>query len=155
MNLELKNNGIIAKSELQVVVRELNRIEKRDGALHPESVVDEARPESSPLHGFFTWNNNEAAELYRRWEARKLIQSVRIIYEGKKDGTVVRAYVSLIVNDERGYYGMARVLSSSDLRAQLLETALKEAESWMTRYEHLKELSEIVQAIQRAKVRTA
>jgi len=151
MKLTLTTQGIVNRTELNVVVRELNRIEQRDGALQPETIVDEARPVSSPLHQYFTWNNSEAAELYRRWEARKLIQSVRVIYDGKKDGTIVRAYVSLVNDDERGYYGMARVLSDSDLRAQLLAKALQEAESWRERYEHLEELSEIVSSIKKTK----
>lgn len=156
MKLETATNphGLVKKSELKVVVRELTRIEKRDGKLKPESIVNEARPESSNLHKYFTWEDNEAAELYRRVEARMLIRSVTVIYDGAKEHTSTRAYVSVITHGEdgsdRGYMGMARVLSDADLRAQMLEDALDEAQAWRTRYQHLNELASIFEAIDKA-----
>lgn len=145
---EAKSGGLIKKSELKIVMRELVRIEKRDGKLTPEIIVDEARDLTAPLHSFFTWNDGEAAELYRRWEARKLIASVAVVYDGAKERTAVRAFVSLTdADDERGYYGMARVLSDNELRSQMLADALAEVKQWRERYQHLEELAKIFHAI--------
>jgi len=49
-----------------------------DGLLTPESVVEDARSKTSPLHGQFTWSQKQAA--YERWldQARSLIRTVQI-----------------------------------------------------------------------------
>ena len=153
MKLNIESDGrVIKKSEIKIVVRELNRIEQRDGSITPENVVDAARPATSSLHKYFTWDNDEAAELYRRQEARKLIHCVRVSYDSKDETKSVRAYVSMVsTNDEgdsgRGYIGLARVLSDAELRSQMLAEALDEAKAWRERYQHLNELSEIFMAI--------
>ena len=55
------------------VINELKRLAaKNRGLFLPEAVVEAAKPETSPLHSQFTWDNTEAAKKYRIWEARRL-----------------------------------------------------------------------------------
>lgn len=55
----------------------LERLE-REGRLSAENVLAEAADPASPLHGHFTWDNDEAGKRYRLIEARTLIRRVRI-----------------------------------------------------------------------------
>jgi hypothetical protein len=48
------------------------------GDLTADAVVEAARPKDSPLHGFFEWDNRQAADSYRLTQARTLIRKVRI-----------------------------------------------------------------------------
>lgn len=52
--------------------------ESHGGTLTPELVVEEARPEGSPLHDQFTWDDAAAAHEHRLYEARALIRSIRV-----------------------------------------------------------------------------
>jgi hypothetical protein len=58
---------------------ELARIHSERGSITPETVVDEARPASSPLHPVFEWNDLEAAEQHRQHQARNLIRAVHVV----------------------------------------------------------------------------
>lgn len=153
LQLTVNRNGRVKPENVNIVAREINRIQRRDGTVTAVAVVEEARPESSPIHKYFTWDDTQAAEAYRRWQARMLIASVRVIYDGAKEATSVRAFVNVISNDgeqnERGYIGIARVLSDKDLRAQMLDDAMSEINEWRERYNHLTELASIFDAIEK------
>ena len=73
------------KVDVSVVGETLESIREEAGLLTAEATVNAARPKNSPIHGCFTWNNDEAGEKYRLWEARSLIRSVRIIREDGRD----------------------------------------------------------------------
>lgn len=59
------------------VVAAINKLEKA-GRLTPAEVVDAARNPKSPLHAYFEWDNDRAADAYRLGQARQLIRSVKI-----------------------------------------------------------------------------
>ena len=48
------------------------------GRITAHAVLDAARPESSPIHDCFDWNDSEAAEKWRLEQARELIRRVKI-----------------------------------------------------------------------------
>lgn len=49
------------------------------GRLTPEAVVEDAKREDSPLHGFFKWDLEAAAELHWLDRARQLIRAVKVV----------------------------------------------------------------------------
>ena len=56
-------------------------IEERDGVLSPSAVVDEARPEVSPIHACFEWDDEKAAEKYRETQASSMIRCLIVSTE--------------------------------------------------------------------------
>lgn len=118
------------------------------GTLRPGDVVVAAADEDHPLHSQFTWDDTQAAEAYRLWQARVLIRTtVTILPSGK--GTV-RAYVSL--QDDRGgdgYRLLVDVLRDPGLRAIALREALAELKVFEHKYHKLKELAPIFAAYRR------
>lgn len=54
---------------------ELERIRTSAG-LTAKNVVDSSRDEDAPLHNYFEWNDEAAAESYREQQARQLIRAV-------------------------------------------------------------------------------
>ena len=124
---------------------------KHGGLLFPEVVVKAARPSSSPLHGYFTWDDSEAAEQHRLWEARQLLRvTVEYVEHGGKERSY-QVFCSLTSDrQEGGYRVTAQVLSNAQLRAQLLEDAREEMLTFRKRYYALTELAEVFKAIQRA-----
>lgn len=141
------------KQSTNRVVQELKRIAKENGGLlQPETVVDEARPITSPLHSLFEWDNTVAGQQYRIWQARQLIRvSVEVLAGTDK---ACEVFVSLTPDREResgGYRIMADVLSDADLRNQMLSDALDELELFREKYRKLKELAAVFSAIKRVR----
>ncbi len=120
---------------------ELNLLlKKHKGLLTAEHVLEQAEDPTSALHGFFTWDEADAARKWRLIEARQLIASIRTAQEGRTGK--VRNLVSL--NQDRynggGYRLLDDVMNTPSLRQHLLETALAELNSIERKYQHLKEL---------------
>jgi hypothetical protein len=134
---------------------ELKRIAaENDGVLRPADVVEAARPKNSILHSRFTWDNDEAAERYRLWQARQLI-SVTIDYIGpvRDDSDKMRVFVSLTPDRAAGggYRVVEAVMMSPEDRNQMLADALDEMERFQKKYEDLKELAEVFSAMKRVR----
>jgi len=127
----------------------------RDGMILAHAVVEAARPVTSPLHVHFQWDNDKAAEEYRLYQARKLVQVV--IYE-RAPGDLTRSFVSVVVEHKvkgqpsemvRAYVDVGKVLDDPRLREQMLQQAIDEVERWSHKYHHFPELRELVRAIER------
>ena len=133
--------------KVSATISELKRIAAENGGLlKPETVVEEARPESSPLHNRFTWDNTKAAHEYRLWEARHLI---RVVVE-QISGTEGKHEVFVSLSADRktsGYRVVVDVLSDEYLREQMLNDALDELNLFRQKYIRLKELASIFKVI--------
>lgn len=123
----------------------LESIYKKHGELEPETVVEESRPESAPLHPVFEWDDQKAAEKYRVHQAGGLIRAVAVVEQPKngKPAVEVRAFVYV----QHTYTPMHVVKSSVELQEEMLQTALKELNAFRRKYETLKELSPVMDAI--------
>lgn len=125
------------------------------GKLTPEIVLNFAKRKSSPLHGYFTWDDTEAAQKCRTVEAYSILRAVVIVEKDDEDDEprAVRAFVNdaPIGNLEKGSYrAVGSVLSSSKMRAEMLKKAMWEAECWMKRYEKLAALAGVMKVFGRA-----
>lgn len=95
------------------VAERLGRLEQENGNLREQDVVDDARDPASPLHDFFEWDDDVAAQQYRLSQARLLIRRVKIqvtVHEVPMD---VARYVR--DPDEPGQYAsIIRVRNDAD-----------------------------------------
>lgn len=131
----------------------LSKVRRRRGLLHPADVVDAARPKTSPLHRYFTWDIRKAAMERLLDQARELIQvAVRIDPHLNEP---VRVYVSLSKSRTRGggYHDMSEVLGREELRRIMLMDALREFDLMRGRYAVLPELRPIFQAVESVRAR--
>ena len=109
-------------------------LEENDGILTVDSVLEAARDETSPLHKHFTWDDTQAANEYRRWQARALIAKCRIVIESRDD-TQVRAFVSLPSDRQQeggGYRLTLDVMSDKDQSAELMRDIRSRVAYWET-----------------------
>lgn len=121
----------------------------RTVGLTPENLVDASRPEDAPLHQEFEWNDELAAEEYRKTQARLLISNLSIVIEEQKQEPV-RAFFSLQhgFHKNSGLYESTITILGDDLkREKLLETAKKEMEAFKKKYQMLSELANVFEAI--------
>ena len=130
--------------EKDTIVQELESIRKsNNGILPPRAVIEAAADEKSPLHSRFTWDDTEAAEQYRLWQARQLIRLVVTVMPVEKKEYTVRQYISLSQDRvaDGGYRLIADVLNASELRKQMLIDAMKEMRTFKVKYARLNELA--------------
>jgi hypothetical protein len=105
----------------------LARIRAASGALTPDAVVDAARDPSHALHDYFNWDDVEAADAWRRHQARHLIARVKILIpKATKNGVQeisVRGIASVIspVTSDRQYVPVVEIKQDRQLSAQVLE----------------------------------
>lgn len=119
----------------------------------PADVVESARPKNSPLHSRFTWDDNEAAEKYRLWQARQLI-AVTVSYIGpEREGAErMRVFVSLTSDRvDGGYREVEAVMIDPGQREIMMADALEEMERFQKKYADLQELAEVFSAMKRAR----
>ena len=84
---------------------------QRDGSLTASGVVAEARDEASPLHPCFEWDDTEAAHQYRLDQARVLMRTVRITYDGEQTRLV---HVPSITRGEGEYRPLSVIVERPD-----------------------------------------
>lgn len=137
----------------------LQKLAKEHGQLTPEIVIDYAKPQESPLHQFFQWDDSKAAELYRLEQARGLIRRIKVEYVTEETKTVtVRAYHCITPEipttddngDEQPNRGVYVPLETamSDYRSQLMAQCKRDMESFKRKYAALKEVANVIDAME-------
>lgn len=137
--------------EAQKAGEELERIKTQYGGIVPKAVVDVSRPEDAVLHNCFDWNDETAAEAYREVQAREIIRNVIVVKTTNDDESksiTVRAFVPVLEDKKpKKYITIDEAMADDEFRQQIIQQALKELISFKTKYGHLKELSEVFEAI--------
>lgn len=127
---------------MEAYKQEFDRLMANDpqGLLKPEAIVAAAQDPNSPLHGQFTWDDDEAARRWRLEQARFLIKSYTVVYEPLN--IRIRGFVSLDSDrqQEGGYRRLSDVMERADLKQEMLSIALRDLEQAESKYKHLTEL---------------
>ena len=135
------------------VRQELELIRKQaGGVLRPMDVVDFAADPQTALHEKFTWDDDEAAQQYRLWQARVLIRVCVTVFSD--DVEPMRAYVSLMEDRQEeggGYRTLITVLRNPKQRANLIAQAKKDMDRFEKKYRLLVELADVITAMRKAK----
>lgn len=145
-------NLISRKEKTKVNIQEkqeLQRIYERDGSLDPHKIIIEARNPENPLHDRFTWDKDKAAYENLLNEARKLIR-IAVTILPQVNNEPVRAYVSLSPlrkKDQGSYIAMVDILSEEERYAQAREDALGIMSSMQKRFNYIRELSPVWDAL--------
>ena len=136
-----------------VAARELSQCTDEKGNILPQLVVDRARPQSSPIHLEFEWNDTLAAEEHRKHVARIMANSLITLVTRKKsepvnvEANVVKTQRAL-VHMHNGYRWASDVMSEETGYAYLLSQARRDAQTFAMKYRSLAEVSAIIEAIE-------
>jgi len=147
----------ITDKQAQIYGECLEKIAEKKGVITPPDVVEEAKSETSPLHDHFEWDNEAAAEKYRLHQARNLINSIIVVVETPEERIEERAFFNVRIRREsqepeeaeieQAYVPVSVVVKEKPLRDQILAQALREIDHWEKRYNNIRELSPIFDAI--------
>lgn len=117
-----------------------------DGMLHVDHAIAwAAKHRDSALHAELNWDDAVAAQEYRRWQMRRLIQ-VTVITEDAEP-----QLVSLTIDRTNGggYRQIAAVIDDSKLRRIMLRDALVELGRVQKKYDRVKELASVWEEVER------
>ena len=136
------------------VVAEVESLEQ-DGVVTPDRVVEFAADPATALHKRFEWDNDVAGHEYRLHQARQIIHSIKVTFEGPSERVV--KYTSLIADRRNGdsYRRTENILNNADYRRMLVRQALKDFTSARLRYKHLHELAELFEAVEKQEAKYA
>jgi hypothetical protein len=114
----------------------------------PENIVAFARDENTELHKCFQWDDEIAAESWRKQQARMVVASLTVTVETKEYGA--QSY-RLIEHDntDKAYKPVVFTVRNEDEYARLLSQAKAELASFKKRYKAIRELSEVIEEIDR------
>lgn len=130
------------------IAAELMRLTRENnGALTAQQVLESAQDPLSPLHQYFEWDAQKAAQRYRLVQARTIIKSVSYSVKTGKVVIDTAAFVRIFNNDElpkanRGpaYIPIPTAIEVVDFQQQVLMRALQELKSFQARYKNLSEV---------------
>lgn len=133
----------------------LGIIESRGGNVTSQDVLAHAKKSASPLHDFFEWDDGIAAEAWRLEQARYIMRSVHVVIKINEHEEETRLLWNVREtpddeNDkpERVFVSIERILSETEIRAQVIEEALRQLTSWKARYKQYQEFRIVVRAIE-------
>lgn len=128
------------------------RLAAKDKRLRPKAALEYARRhKDSALHRRLTWDNEEAGDLYRLEEIRRLIRVAVTVIETEYTPTVVsvREYVSLSDNRDDGYECLVDVMDDAGRSQVLLQDVIQRLLS-IKETAIFEELAGVHKAIQKA-----
>ncbi len=164
-------DGCHLAGDAQIVGERLESIKRKSNMLTPALVVEDAKNISSPLHGFFEWDDTLAAEKYRIDQAGHLVRSVVVTFEDSvqlqnrqvclsgmpspeiETARTIRAF--LPIKDDSGgnsYVSSREALGNPEMRRQVLARAYAELASVGKKYRELQELSGVFDALEQVEL---
>lgn len=135
--LKIEWGAIRFKGKADVVARELESIgiNSAGDEAKPQDIVDYARsnPESE-LHKCFTWDDSEAAEKWRRQEARIIVANIVYSDEQEENEKPVKVRWALRTDTTGGYKQTVAIMRNDDEYEKLLLMARNELKNFERKY---------------------
>lgn len=129
-----------SKKDAAIIGEQLHEL-SRQGGVTARDVLDAARSTQSPLHPYFEWNDNVAADLFRLEQGRKMLRSIRVRYvDGATNETHEARAFQIVRNapyeaEARTYKTFQVLHGDSAFAAQMLGSAFDDLAVWKRKYE--------------------
>ena len=129
-----------------IVGSECERLEKENGFVSSNSLVETARDEASPIHALFEWDNEKAGEQWRLQQAKVVLSCLKVEVESEdQEVKKVRAFVNTNPERSKGVYmNVEDALSNYETRTAVIARAKKELNAFLDKYSNIKELDELI-----------
>lgn len=131
----------------EVVGKHFQKLEKKEGALTSQNVLESARSEKSPIHSLFEWDDTKAAEQYRLKQAAQLICNLTVEIETDDRPIECRAYMDVSEAKVGSFINVQSAFQSEESRDVVLRRALNELSAFKTKYKNLLELQDVFNVI--------
>ena len=139
----------IFKADAQKCYEEIQEIGEE---VKPEQVLEKARNKKSELHKCFDWDDSSAAEKYRMYQARNVLNHLIVIKRDTEDEESEPVQFRVMLKNDRsessGYKQTIVMVRDEDEYKKMLELAYAELHAFKQKYSCLSELSEILSLIE-------
>ena len=129
----------------------LEGIEARDGAVTKEAFLEESRPEDAPTHRMFEWDDAKAAEKYRLVQSKNIINNLKVVIQkNDEEPMALKAFVNVSTGSQCSsgrYIRIERAVADEKSMGVLLRNALAELGAFRRKYQGVKQLQAIFDAI--------
>jgi len=146
--------GYHSKIKAEIAFTELEKIKTANGGMLTAGIVlAKAKAKTNKLHKVFEWDDSKAADEHRMLQARKLMQSIEVVYPESPKQTPHRHYMVVTEpgkNDQpqrKVYRTTEEILKDPVARDELLGNAIREAISFRQKYAELSELAGVFHAL--------
>ena len=114
--------------------------------LTAENVVNASRDKDAPLHDEFEWDDEVAAEEWRKRQAQNMISNLSIVLveTEDEDATPVRAFYATELHH---YENIETIMTDSAKKISLMQKAVRELQAFKKKYSVLSELSKVFDSI--------
>lgn len=114
--------------------------------LTAENIVNASRDEDAPLHDEFEWDDEVAAEEWRKRQAQNMISNLSIVLVETEDEEVtpVRAFYATELHH---YENIRAIITNEEKKDDLLIRAIRELQAFKRKYRILTELETVFSAI--------
>jgi len=136
-----------------VIDQELERIYKKKGVVTPEAVLAEAAKATSPIHGYFEWDDVKAGQKYRMVQAYSMILAskfiVSLVQQNGEPKQIGSGQVRKLVSAFRGEGFRLRndALAQAESRQAIIESKKSQLRSWCNSTIDIVELGELRESI--------
>lgn len=121
------------KVEDAVIVKEILKIQERDGVCSPEALVSAAQSPKSPIHSLFEWDDSKAAKEWRKHQARQIVASFKIELSGQRAPQFVHANIVVDGKAKEGYLPIEVAMDDEAIRRQIFREARAALAGWNAR----------------------
>ena len=143
-------SALTEEEKVSIITELLDLYEAKGNVLLAEDVVEFAKNPQTALHRHFTWDDTQAARLWRLQQARNII-SVSIQFS-ERAPKVFRPLVNLVKDQSvpgGGYRSAADVYQAgAEQRRLLVKQAIKELQRLRLRYGAIPEMAPIFAALE-------
>lgn len=140
--------GFRCSVKAEVAGQVMQRLES-EGRLTPANLVEEARPEESPMHKAFEWDDVKAAENYRRQQATQMIRAIVVRESDVVSGGSEAVQVKVFNQSEKGgvYESLRTILLDEEKSGSLMDKAKAELRTFRAKYSQLERLARLMSEI--------
>lgn len=141
----------------EVVGRAVESAIASDGTVDKKLLIESARPDEAPLHPCFEWSDPKAADLYRQFQARNIVNAVTVKIEGINVAAFPTVSIKVHSSDagessppRRENIRVEAMLDDAELRQQKINEVLAKLIRLRQEYQSFNELAVVWRAIEEA-----
>ena len=142
---EWKTKGLY-KADADVVGKIFEDLENTVG-LTAENVVEVSRSEDCPIHDEFEWDNDVAAEEWRKEQAKNMIRNISVVLAETEIDSDVKSVRAFYATELHQYESIQAIFSDNEKEDNLLQKAIRELQAFKKKYALLSKLSAVFDAI--------
>ena len=140
-------DGYHPSLDANIVGGVMEELEAKEGAVTADNFLEASRPEDSPTHSIFEWDDTVAAENWRHQQSRATINSLRVTYIDRQgEEKKVSAYIKTSApKTPTVYENIQTALSDETKKEIVLDRLRRELESFVIRNSHIEELADLLE----------